>query len=826
MLAAAVLLVLQSVSVRVGEGQKGGTKPGTEMEQLDSIAERIGNRARSRLRNDTTVRRVVRRTVTPELAASAFLDTSARSLLLRAREARLKQDTTLLSYDANAYQRLSVGMGFRAFGKERLLLRTENASRVRWSRRAGAYVDLKGRRTVFPMIEGADGEADMDDISPVPYYPGREALWVGSGVAKSEVDERELVHPLALGAEAYYRYASGDSIRYTLPDGKIIRLAELRIEPRRPEWKLSVGSFWFDVSTAQLVRAAYRLAVPMDIWAVADEEIKRDKEESKARGEKPDPDDDIPGWVKGFMSPMQAHLEGVTIEYGLYGGRFWLPRTQYAEGWARASFMRIPFKIEESFKYADVNGVDTLPPVPQSRGSLMDSLFEKDYARWRNLTPEERRERAKVYAAADSVRQAQQQASRKESCGDAAGARPLATWSRRETRGEGALSVMVRIPCDTTLLVNSKDLPASIYDPGEELFGQADRDELMKSLDFSLQPGWAPQRPVVTYGLSLTRYNRVEGLSSGIGATMQLGKGYSLDALARLGTGDLVPNAELGVARSNGRINWRAGAYQRLAVASDWGAPLSFGSGLAALLYGRDDGFYYRSLGVELERSALRGTGSSLRLFAERQRTATPTTTFNVSNSLGASTEFGSNIVAEKGTAMGVGVHDVRNAGLDPAGWRLFSDVRLEGGWFVPNDSSGRGFGRAATDITVSHGFIGSSLVGVTVGAGLADNVPSQREFILGGTQTVRGQLAGTERGNAYWLARAELAPTKGGVRPVLFGDLGWAGDRSNFAHPGRPMSGAGIGASFLDGLIRTDLARGIYPRKKFRFDVYLEARF
>jgi hypothetical protein len=30
---------------------------------------------------------------------------------------------------------------------------------------------------------------------------------------------------------------------------------------------------------------------------------------------------------------------------------------------------------------------------------------------------------------------------------------------------------------------------------------------------------------------------------------------------------------------------------------------------------------------------------------------------------------------------------------------------------------------------------------------------------------------------------------------------------------PGRPMSGAGIGASFMDGLIRSDLAWGIYPR-------------
>ena len=132
-----------------------------------------------------------------------------------------------------------------------------------------------------------------DEMSPVPYYPGREALWIGSGVAKAEVDDREMIHPIALGAEAYYRYALGDSVRYTLPDGKVIRLVELRIEPRRPEWRLSVGSFWFDDATAQLVRAAYRLAVPMDIWAVADQEIKRVAAEARARGEKPDANDAI-----------------------------------------------------------------------------------------------------------------------------------------------------------------------------------------------------------------------------------------------------------------------------------------------------------------------------------------------------------------------------------------------------------------------------------------------------------------------------------------------------------------------------------------------------
>ncbi len=818
MLAAAVLLLaLQSVSVRVGGDNK--AKIGDSTARLDSIAERLERRAAMRARRDTT-RKAVRLTVTPELERSAFMDPGARSLLLRARDARLKQDTSLLSYDANAYQRLSVGMGFRAFGKERLLFRTENASRVQWSRRAGAHVELKGKRAIFPMLDEDDGDVDSEDWSPVPYYPGREALWIGSGVAKAEVDERDMVHPIALGAEAYYRYALGDSVRYTLPDGKIIRLVELRIEPRRPEWRLSVGSFWFDDATAQLVRAAYRLAVPMDIWRVADEEIKREAAEARARGEKPDPDDEVPGWVKGFMSPMQANLEGVTIEYGLYGGRFWLPRTQYAEGWARASFMRIPFKIEESFKYGAVNGVDTLPPIPASRMSLMDSLFGKDYGSWKSLSIEEKRARARTYAEVDSVRRSEQSTGRSASC------KTGNFWTRREERGEGAISVLVRVPCDSMVLVNSPDLPKSIYDPGEELFGQADRDELMKSLNFSLQPGWAPQPVVLTYGLAMTRYNRVEGLSSAVGAGMQLGKGYALDGTLRLGVGDWVPNADVGVARSNGRHAWRLGAYQRLAVATDWGSPLSFGSGFGAFAYGRDDGFYFRSVGVEAERFATRENGSRLRFFGERQRTATPTVSFNLSKALGAGGGFGPNFRAEKGSALGSGLRDVRNFGLDPAGWRLFSDIRLEGGWFIPSDTSGRAFGRSGVDLTVSHGLFGNAAVGVTVGGGVSGGAPLQRQYFLGGTQTVRGQLPGAALGEAYWLTKLELATTRGTVRPVVFGDLGWAGKRSDFSHPGRPLSGAGVGLSILDGLLRFDLARGIYPRERMRFDAYLEARF
>jgi hypothetical protein len=39
-------------------------------------------------------------------------------------------------------------------------------------------------------------------------------------------------------------------------------------------------------------------------------------------------------------------------------------------------------------------------------------------------------------------------------------------------------------------------------------------------------------------------------------------------------------------------------------------------------------------------------------------------------------------------------------------------------------------------------------------------------------------------------------------------------------------MSGVGAGASVMDGLIRFDVARGLFPRKQWRVDMYVEARF
>ena len=75
-------------------------------------------------------------------------------------------------------------------------------------------------------------------------------------------------------------------------------------------------------------------------------------------------------------------------------------------------------------------------------------------------------------------------------------------------------------------------------------------------------------------------------------------------------------------------------------------------------------------------------------------------------------------------------------------------------------------------------------------------------------------------------MSRFELGNTEIGARRILFADFGWAGSREDWGRQSRAMSGAGIGWSFLDGLIRMDLARGLYPGVAWRFTSYVEARF
>ncbi|MFN8670268.1 MAG: ShlB/FhaC/HecB family hemolysin secretion/activation protein [Gemmatimonadaceae bacterium] len=814
-------LALQQVTVRVGTA-----KPPTAADSARTAATRDSIRFKRLERRLDRERRPPRRTaLTPELERNAFADATARTLLLHARQARLGQDAALVSYDARAYQRLSLGLGVRAVGRERLFFRSESVSRVRWSRASGVHIEVLGARSVTPSAGGVSATTEPDETLPVPYFPGREALWLGWGTTRAEVDERELVHPLALGAEAYYRYAAGDSLALTLSDGMVIRLRELRIAPRRAEWKLAVGSFWFDEASGQLVRAAYRLAAPVDIWKMLGDDAKQRNESAAARGERNRDAEAPPAWFRWVASPAEARLEAVTIEYGLFGGRFWLPRVQYAEAWARGSVVRLPIRMEERFTYASVNGGDSLPAIPAilTRRELRDSLFA-DSALWSELSESQRGARIAALVHADSSHRMQRRDRLVAECA------ATGYTTRIDERSEGVRSA-VRIPCDTSRLTRPDVFPAPIFDADDLGPDAAGREALLKGLGYSLQSEWGAASPRWELGPGQLRYNRVEGLSLGAAVSQQLGRGLAWDASARLGLADREPNGTLGLSRTNGRSTWRLSLYKSLSVANDdWGAPLSTAASMGALLFGRDEGYYLRARGVQLTNGRDAGAGLTTRLFVERQGAASRSTRFNVSRALGGGSEFLENITAQRATLAGLALRDRRSTGADPHGLRLSTEVRVEGGWATIDSAAAswsRRYLRAAGEATVSHA-LGERLLGaITLGAGASTGAPlPQRAFFLGGAHTVRGQPLGSMSGDAYWLARGELALAAGAVRPTVFWDQGWAGARSAWNHPGRPLAGAGAGLSLLDGLVRLDLSRGSYPRQGYRLDLYLDARF
>ena len=727
--------------------------------------------------------------VTPEHLATAFRDPQAPAMLRRARAVRLQQDSTLLSYEAMAYLRLSIGASVGRVVRDRVLFRMENAARVRWHRGVGVRLDVVGLRATYPgrSADAASQEMarNVPEMMLMPWYPGQETLLIGWGSADPEVDEAEIVHPLAEGAEAYYTYATGEVAEIRLSDGGVVRLRELKVRPRVVAWNVIVGSLWLDVDRGQIVRAAYRPAEPLDIWA----RIAAD----------PSNDPGLPSPIRRLLSPLRAQVSEIGLEYGLHDGRFWLPRVQSIEGHAQAAFMRVPFRSEQAFRYTAVNAPtrDSMPPAQPPVSSL------------------------------SATRQP-------------AGTKPIAPCDTGsvhtiiETRTPARMPVIENIPCDHVALARSPDLPGLAE---EDLFDREALGGIIRgAIGLDAQPEWSPRPPVVEHGPHLLRFNRIEGLSLGIRATSQLGAGYVADGTIRLGAADREPNLELGLARTNLVRTIRIGAHSRLVASNDWGNPLGFGSSLSALLWARDDGFYYRTTGIDI--TGIRDTGSRLawRIFAEQQRTAVAENSFSLAK-LTRDAEFQPNIIADHGVWAGVSLRTVHTLGLDPRGWRTLGDARLEAA------AGETAYGRAAAEFTVSRALgpvAGAApLAALALSAGSSTGaMPAQRLWYIGGVHTVRGHPAGAAAGDAYWFGQFELAKDLLRLgRLSLFGDAGWAGARADLAERAtfrlrptdgatRTLSGAGVGVSLLDGLIRLDVARGIHPRRGWRTDLRLEARF
>src|SRR5262245_30300626 len=202
-------------------------------------------------------------------SSDAYLDARARTLVQQARERRLMVDRSITQYQATAKERISMGLRTRL--RDRLFYRRETASRIDWRRGGPIDITVLGAREVIPVVTPkAQIPEDLKSFLPRLAFDPMDT----EGVIR--IDTTGLRHPLATGAEAHYRYRTGDTRTISLSD-RTIRLVELRIEPRRHDFRLMSGSFWIDDDTHSVVQITFRLAKDFNLEEDAeDEDDKKD----------------------------------------------------------------------------------------------------------------------------------------------------------------------------------------------------------------------------------------------------------------------------------------------------------------------------------------------------------------------------------------------------------------------------------------------------------------------------------------------------------------------------------------------------------------------
>jgi len=698
--------------------------------------------------------------------STAYLDAAARRLVAAARSRRETIDRSITAYRTTIRER--IGVGIRALRRDRMLYRREIALRIDWRRDSIAQITVIGGRQSVPAAVPKptfpeDLKRDADDYA---FDPADDRLTIGFGRSESKSDSArdstrhrdiEFRHPLAPGSEADYRFAAGDSSVIVFPNGRTIRLRELKIIPRRLDFRLMSGSFWIDEDSHGVVRALIRPARPFDFEQdVSDEDGK-----------------DIPGFVK----PIRAEVRFLTIDYGLWAGRWWLPRLIAMDAVATAgSFLQMPVRYELRYDDYEVSGDTALPraPRPPPATAEEDSIA-----------------RAACHARAEGI-----------SC---------------KCRNGHCLAVRVNIPTDRAALLSTTALPPPFGLANDTLISQGEMEELTRGLGKLPAAPWQFKARPPRWGLA--RYNRVEGLGLGAHGELDMGR-LRLDGVARIATTDGEPELQAGLLRETRTARLRLAGYRRLAAVDPTAHSLSLGNSLGALLLGRDDGDYFRATGAELtiEPPVTLPQRFTIRLYAERQRHAQKRTDFSVPHVFHDDHVFRPNISADSANQFGASLTLHTQRGIDPARPQWTADVTLDGG------AGTYRFGRASTTVRLAAPLGPNLATAVELAGGIADGVvPVQSYWYLGGPGTLRGYGGNASRGDAFWRARLELANRWPAARVVLFADVGRAGPREQLSIA-RALAGVGVGASFIDGLIRLDLTRAVRTPTGWRLDFYTDA--
>ena len=397
--------------------------------------------------------------------SSAYLDPTARRLVAAARARRETVDRSISAYTVTMRER--IGAGVRALRRDRMLYRRELALHIEWRRDSAGSIEVIGARQAIPAVRSrVELPEDLKgDVTDYAFDPADDGITVGFGNGDHDGEGKgvRLGHPLAPGSEADYRFATGDSSVLAFPDGRTIVLRELRVIPRRLDFELMTGSLWIDEATHGVVRALFKPARPFDF----EEDVG-------------DEDKDIPGFVK----PIRGEVRFITIDYGLWDGRWWLPRLIAFDAVATAgSWLQMPLRYELMYSDYSVTGDTTARRAPRP---------------------------PRATAAADSTARAQ--------CHEQADS----TTTECQCRDGHCRQFAVHIPTDTAALLGSLELPPAFAGVGDTLISTGEMQDLLHGLGRLPEAPWQFHARPPRWGLA--RFNRVEGLSLGAKGEIDLGR--------------------------------------------------------------------------------------------------------------------------------------------------------------------------------------------------------------------------------------------------------------------------------------------------------------
>ncbi|HKP30211.1 MAG TPA: BamA/TamA family outer membrane protein [Gemmatimonadales bacterium] len=739
------------------------------------------------------------------IPSDSYADAATADLVTRARAARERNERLVTSYTAIAKQR--IGVGIRALSRDRMLYRNETVARIKWNRDSASSVEVIGAREGIPVVKRGDQlPEDLDfGVRDLVINPAEDVLrFIGGD------DDEGFIYTLRKGGEQDYKFALGDTTTITLQNGKRIQLLALKIIPRRADWKLMSGTLWYDQETLGLVRAVFKPARPFELQRDLSAE---DKE-------------DVPKWVN-----VTAEVKFLTLEYGLYESRWWMPRYMALDAsGSMGSWLNVPIRFERVYEDYEVEG--GTPPDPESKFIPAGTLRRYTDRDFRDTTiTDPALHKAQVDSANKAMRSCIDSVSKRmDKVEEEEENRPGNTpQSRREKRiemrremrhcwrSDEDSTLAVIIPKDTMGILNSPELGQPILQMGD-LISEDEIRGLGDAIGKLPAPPWDPRAQLPDGAMSIlkhARYNRVEALSLGADATLDLGPAQ-LKGNARIGIADWVPNAELTLVRTAPTLRFGVTGYRRLAAANPDTRPFGAINSSMALLAQRDDGQYFRTLGVEGFIENPNSGWWTLRAYHEKQTAAEVETQASLPHLFNNENTFQPNIIAD--TAIQTG------AQLTLRGHKALSYTLALGGETTVEGAFGDfDFQKYSATARFYVTPAGPLAGGLTVSAGTSGGiVPIQSAFFLGGPATLRGYDGGVMAGSAYWLGRAEIGNSFPAFRLTAFSDIGWAGDRSLFS-TGKAKIGAGLGGSIMDGLIRMDISHGFSKPTGWRFDFYFD---